>query len=67
MTPFVAGSPKTVADRLADVVTRTNINYLLCVFSFGDLAPEAAMRSMDLFAKEVMPKVRAAAAAKQPA
>jgi alkanesulfonate monooxygenase SsuD/methylene tetrahydromethanopterin reductase-like flavin-dependent oxidoreductase (luciferase family) len=62
VTPFVAGSPKTVADRLADVVTRTNINYLLCVFSFGDLAPEAAMRSLDLFAKEVMPKVRAAAA-----
>ena len=60
VTPFVAGSPQTVADTLIDVVKRTNINYLLCVFSFGDMTPENAMRSMDLFAQDVMPKVRAA-------
>ena len=45
---------------LIDVVKRTDINYLLCVFSFGDMAPEHAMRSLEMFAKDVMPKVRAA-------
>ena len=60
MTPFVAGSPETVTQTLIDVVKRTDINYLLCVFSFGDMAPEHAMRSLEMFAKDVMPKVRAA-------
>ena len=31
----------------------TGANYLLCIFSFGDLAPEHAMRSLELFATEV--------------
>jgi len=36
----------------------TSANYLLCIFSFGDLAPEDAMRSIELFTREVMPKLR---------
>jgi hypothetical protein len=32
------------------------------VFSFGDLRPELAMRSMGLFVREVMPALRACAA-----
>ena len=36
----------------------TSANYLLCIFSFGSLAPQAALRSLDLFAAEVMPKLR---------
>ena len=35
----------------------TTANYLLCIFSFGDLAPEHAMRSLELFASEVMPRL----------
>jgi hypothetical protein len=34
------------------------MNYLLCIFSFGDLAPAHAMRSLQLFAREVMPALR---------
>jgi hypothetical protein len=34
----------------------------MLVFSFGDLTPERAMRSMDLFVREVMPALRDAVA-----
>jgi hypothetical protein len=47
-----------VTRELAEIVRESGINYLLLVFSFGDLAPERAMRSMDLFVAEVMPALR---------
>jgi alkanesulfonate monooxygenase SsuD/methylene tetrahydromethanopterin reductase-like flavin-dependent oxidoreductase (luciferase family) len=59
VTRLVAGSPATVTRELAQIVRESGINYLLLVFSFGDLAPERAMRSMDLFVAEVMPALRA--------
>jgi alkanesulfonate monooxygenase SsuD/methylene tetrahydromethanopterin reductase-like flavin-dependent oxidoreductase (luciferase family) len=55
--PLIAGSPVSVADRLAELVRASGINYLLCVFSFGDLAPEHALRSLALFSSEVKPKL----------
>jgi len=57
VTRLVAGSPATVARDLAQVVREAGINYLMLVFSFGDLAPERAMRSMDLFVADVMPRL----------
>ena len=62
ITRLVAGAPQTVAQELAGVVRESGINYLLLVFSFGDLPPEQAMRSMDLFVREVIPALRAGAA-----
>ncbi len=62
VTRLVTGAPKTVARELAEVVRESGINYLMLVFSFGDLAPERAMRSMDLFVREVMPALRAGGA-----
>jgi len=58
VTRLVAGSPATVTRELAQVVRESGINYLLLVFSFGDLAPGRAMRSMELFVTEVMPALR---------
>jgi len=58
VTRLVAGSPATVTRELAQIVRESGINYLLLVFSFGDLAPERAMHSMDLFVAEVMPALR---------
>jgi alkanesulfonate monooxygenase SsuD/methylene tetrahydromethanopterin reductase-like flavin-dependent oxidoreductase (luciferase family) len=55
--PLIAGSPADVADRLAELVRASGINYLLCVFSFGDLAPAHALRSLELFSSEVKPKL----------
>jgi len=61
VTRLVAGSPATVTRELAGIVREAGINYLMLVFSFGDLAPERAMVSMDLFVREVMPALRLAA------
>ena len=58
VTRLVAGSPATVTRELAGIVRESGINYLLLVFSFGDLAPERAMRSMELFVAQVMPALR---------
>ena len=60
VTRLVAGSPASVTRELAEIVSESGINYLLLVFSFGDLAPERAVRSMDLFVREVMPALRLA-------
>jgi alkanesulfonate monooxygenase SsuD/methylene tetrahydromethanopterin reductase-like flavin-dependent oxidoreductase (luciferase family) len=60
VTRLVAGSPTTVTRELAQIVRESGINYLLLVFSFGDLAPEHAMRSMELFVGKVMPDLRLA-------
>jgi alkanesulfonate monooxygenase SsuD/methylene tetrahydromethanopterin reductase-like flavin-dependent oxidoreductase (luciferase family) len=58
VTRLVAGSPVNVTRELAQIVRESGINYLLLVFSFGDLAPERAMRSMELFVAQVMPALR---------
>jgi alkanesulfonate monooxygenase SsuD/methylene tetrahydromethanopterin reductase-like flavin-dependent oxidoreductase (luciferase family) len=55
--PLITGTPQAVADQLGELVRATGINYLLCVFSFGDLAPQHALRSLELFAAEVRPKL----------
>jgi alkanesulfonate monooxygenase SsuD/methylene tetrahydromethanopterin reductase-like flavin-dependent oxidoreductase (luciferase family) len=56
--PLMTGTPAEVTDQLGELIRTTTINTLLCVFSFGDLAPQAAMRSLELFGSEVMPKLR---------
>jgi alkanesulfonate monooxygenase SsuD/methylene tetrahydromethanopterin reductase-like flavin-dependent oxidoreductase (luciferase family) len=53
--PLMTGAPRQVAEQLQEMIEATGINYLLCVFSFGDLAPQHAERSLELFAREVMP------------
>lgn len=57
--PLITGTPAEVTEKLAEFIRATRINYLLCVFSFGDLAPEHALRSLELFAREVMPTLKA--------
>jgi alkanesulfonate monooxygenase SsuD/methylene tetrahydromethanopterin reductase-like flavin-dependent oxidoreductase (luciferase family) len=55
--PLMTGTPREVAQKLAELIGTTGINYLLCVFSFGDLAPEHAVRSLELFNAEVRPEL----------
>ena len=57
--PLVTGTPRSVVPKLKSLIEETGINYLLCIFSFGSLPPKAAMRSIELFSKEVMPRLRA--------
>ena len=54
---LVTGTPSSVLDKLQEVIRVTGTNYLLCIFSFGDIAPQHALRSLELFAGEVMPKL----------
>jgi alkanesulfonate monooxygenase SsuD/methylene tetrahydromethanopterin reductase-like flavin-dependent oxidoreductase (luciferase family) len=56
---LIAGAPRTALDKLQEMLRLTGASYLLCIFSFGDLAPEHAIRSLELFAREVMPNLRA--------
>ncbi len=51
----VAGSPETVRRYIANAVEQTGINYFVGDMIFGSLPYEAASRSVELFAKEVMP------------
>jgi alkanesulfonate monooxygenase SsuD/methylene tetrahydromethanopterin reductase-like flavin-dependent oxidoreductase (luciferase family) len=50
-----AGTPKTVRDFIAHEIEATGVNYYVCDFAFGTVSHEEAMRSTELFAKEVMP------------
>jgi alkanesulfonate monooxygenase SsuD/methylene tetrahydromethanopterin reductase-like flavin-dependent oxidoreductase (luciferase family) len=54
----IAGSPRTVAEFLSAQLDETRCNYLVGQFAFGDLTRAEALRSIGLFADEVMPKLR---------
>jgi alkanesulfonate monooxygenase SsuD/methylene tetrahydromethanopterin reductase-like flavin-dependent oxidoreductase (luciferase family) len=58
---LIAGAPRTALEKLEAMLKDTGVNYLLCIFSFGDLAPEEAIRSLELFAQEVKPALGAIA------
>ena len=50
----IAGSPDTIREYMDEYVA-TGANYFVCSFQWGDLTHEQAMRSIELFATEVMP------------
>ena len=52
---LIAGTPEKVTRELKAVIRESGMNYLLCAFSFGSLPPAMAIRSLELFAREVMP------------
>ena len=51
----VVGSPDTVKKRVQEHLQMTGSNYFVGSFFFGTLTHEQTMRSMRLFAQEVMP------------
>ncbi len=51
----LASSPAAVREYLEEYVA-TGANYFVCSFQWGDLSHEQAMRSIELFAAEVMPR-----------
>ena len=54
----VAGSVKTVCQILQREVDDSAANYLVGQFAFGDLTLAESMRTVELFRKEVMPKMK---------
>jgi len=62
---MVVGAPETVAAKLSGYLERTQANYILAALAWGSFTRDQLLRSVDLFAREVMPRVSAAVA--QPA
>jgi alkanesulfonate monooxygenase SsuD/methylene tetrahydromethanopterin reductase-like flavin-dependent oxidoreductase (luciferase family) len=52
---LLAGSPATVRDQVRELIADSGINYLMCTFAFGSLSYDHAVRSMNLFAADVIP------------
>jgi alkanesulfonate monooxygenase SsuD/methylene tetrahydromethanopterin reductase-like flavin-dependent oxidoreductase (luciferase family) len=57
---MLAGSPATVRARLQEIVAAVGGNYFLATFAFGSLSTEQVLRSVRLFAEEIMPTLTAA-------
>ncbi len=53
---MIAGTPETVRAAVARQVAATGVNTMNFSFMFGTLALEDALRSLTLFAREVMPE-----------
>lgn len=51
-----AGSPAQVAEFIAEQAETVKASYMGCGMAFGSMAYEDALRSLELFAAEVMPK-----------
>jgi alkanesulfonate monooxygenase SsuD/methylene tetrahydromethanopterin reductase-like flavin-dependent oxidoreductase (luciferase family) len=50
-----AGTPAAARAYIAEQVETSGANYFICDISFGDIAPDEAMRSVELLGREVMP------------
>jgi alkanesulfonate monooxygenase SsuD/methylene tetrahydromethanopterin reductase-like flavin-dependent oxidoreductase (luciferase family) len=59
----IAGSPQTVSAFLQSQLAETQCNYVVGQFAFGDLSRDECLRSIKLFADEVMSALRAASGA----
>lgn len=51
----IAGSPETVGAFLQSLLTESEATYLVGQFAFGDLSLSESLRSVELFARHVMP------------
>jgi alkanesulfonate monooxygenase SsuD/methylene tetrahydromethanopterin reductase-like flavin-dependent oxidoreductase (luciferase family) len=59
----VAGTARKVLDVLLREVMDCGSNYLVCRFAFGDLTLAESMRSLELFARDVLPYLEVSRAA----
>ena len=51
------GSPATVRDYLGTQLADTGCTYMVGQFAFGDMPHTDSLRSIELFAREVMPQL----------
>jgi alkanesulfonate monooxygenase SsuD/methylene tetrahydromethanopterin reductase-like flavin-dependent oxidoreductase (luciferase family) len=51
----IASTPAKVKDYIAEVTEASGASYFVCDFAFGTMSHDEAMRSTELFAREVMP------------
>ena len=51
----IAGTPAQVGDYIAGEIRATGVNYYVCDFAFGTISHREAMRSVELFTRDIMP------------
>jgi len=56
---ILTGSPPRVRAQVARLIETTGVNYVICSFAWGDLSLAQSLRSLRLFAGEVMPAFQA--------
>jgi alkanesulfonate monooxygenase SsuD/methylene tetrahydromethanopterin reductase-like flavin-dependent oxidoreductase (luciferase family) len=56
----ICGSPASVRERLSQAVEVSGCNYVICAFAWGTLPHRETLKSLQLFAQEVMPAFSAA-------
>jgi alkanesulfonate monooxygenase SsuD/methylene tetrahydromethanopterin reductase-like flavin-dependent oxidoreductase (luciferase family) len=54
----IAGSPDTVVEKMRDLITSLRVGNIFCLLHVGDMPKDKCLRSSELFAREVMPKLR---------
>ena len=52
---ILSGSPRRVSERLDRLVSTSGCNYVICAFAWGNMPHQQSLRSLQLFAHEVMP------------
>jgi alkanesulfonate monooxygenase SsuD/methylene tetrahydromethanopterin reductase-like flavin-dependent oxidoreductase (luciferase family) len=55
----IVGSPDTVYDKLVENIERLGTGNLLGLFQLGTLPADLTRRNLELFAAEVMPRLKA--------
>jgi len=55
---IVAGSPKTVREKLEEVAKGLNVGHLMVLLHFGNLSKQQVTKNTTLFAREVMPYLK---------
>jgi alkanesulfonate monooxygenase SsuD/methylene tetrahydromethanopterin reductase-like flavin-dependent oxidoreductase (luciferase family) len=55
---IIAGSPRTVRERLREAMKSLNCGHLITGIHMGSMSPELVRKSTELFAREVMPHLR---------
>ena len=58
---LLVGSAQTVGEKLQQTAATSGANYMMCSFHWGSLTHAEALRSLELFATQIMPKVAQAA------
>lgn len=58
---IIAGTAQQVGEMIEKQTADCGINYMMCRLAFGNLPYEASLRSVELLASEIMPKIKKAA------
>ena len=54
----IGGSPSSVVDQLEDAIKKLRVGNLMVLLHIGSMPHELTLKNIDLFGKEVLPKLR---------